>query len=120
MEEKPWLTIDIAGDRSWSATSNHLVFEVDFPMDEVPKAIVLIKDCNSMGGGYVRFIAFDKNNKTYFDMFPLPLSSGWPFSSKSEKMAANQIVYFKKQTAFCVNERYADGPFIRILEIKEV
>ena len=113
MEEKPWLIIDIAGDRSWSAASHHFSYRHDFPKNEVPTAIVLIQDCNSMGCEYIRFIAFDKTNKTYFAIHPK-----WPFSVDMKQMLANQIVYFKEDTPFCVSERYADGAFIRILERK--
>lgn len=109
----PWRKFDYLKEYMWWASSNHLNM-LKFSKYEVPRSFVLIQECN-MAGPYIRIIAYDIENKTYFQV-SAPNDKSWPFSLQLSEMKAEDTVAYKDGTHYKVLDRFQNNEYIKVLE----
>lgn len=114
MDKKPWITFDYAKEFMWWASSRHEDMS-SFPKYEIPRAFSMIQECN-MGGSYIRVVAYDISNKTYFDVYCIHPDVEWPFSLKLSEMKSGDIVRYDNKHHYRVIDRYQDNVYIKVLE----
>lgn len=112
-DRSPWRKFNYSKEYMWWASSNHKNM-LKFSKYEVPRAFALIQECN-MGGPYIRIVAYDIENKTYFQASG-PNDKNWPFSLQLSEMKTGDIVAYKDGTHYKVLDCFENNEFIKVLE----